>query len=161
MVERKNIKCVDVQKEIISLNPLTKAVETHLQLCAKCRRFKDEFQSIQTTLSQVEIKITPTLSTSTLSSALSILKNGKRLTLVERFKNYWHSPKFAFGLAALFLVGFSCILVVALLTHQGNASNKFIIYVLITIFVQNLIMAFFIPLFFNQSNLKTPGHQNI
>lgn len=160
MVEKKRIKCIDVQKEIVGLNPLAKAAESHLRSCAKCRQFMADFQSVQTTLKKIEITIPQALGKSTISNSLAVLKSRKRLTFGERLSNYWHSPKFAFGLTSLFLITFSCILAVVLLTNRAAEPKDFIISVLLTIFLQNLMMALFVPLFFSQSKYKTSEHSN-
>jgi hypothetical protein len=142
--------CKQYQKQIRVTSSWPVELTQHIKSCESCKSFAETVRQ-SSSLKDIGIATPESLRENTKTEALSFL-SGNQIQNTN-LKILWNSPKFVIGLLFAFLV----IFIIAFNTNlywENDFQRNFNWTVLITIILQNMIMAIFVPIFFStKSNL--------
>ena len=143
------MRCKEAQKRI--LFDESSEVDSHMRQCPECRRFRDEWTRIVRLVRETDVRVPRDLEEATLRRSRAILPQREATSSFrERVAQWWRSPRFAVSATILFVLSFLAFALTAFLHGQGEQVPPFTLFVLLTILIQNIMMALFIPIFFFQ-----------
>jgi hypothetical protein len=139
-------RCVKFQEQILTESNWPDELKQHVEDCESCKSFAETIMQAES-LKNLNV-VTPTaLRENTKADAFSHLSE-KQIQKTNFVQNLWNSPKLVIGLAIAFLL----IFIIAFNTNlywENDILKNFNWTILITIIIQNMIMAIFVPLFFS------------
>ena len=143
------MKCKKNQERILTESKWSDELKQHIQNCDYCKGFAETAKQIEL-LKNDQLETPATLRQNTKVEALLKLSDNQ-IQNTNFIQNLWNSPKLVIGLSLAFIV----IFIFAFNTNP-YWDNDFIKNlnwtILITIIIQNLIMAIFVPIFFSTKN---------
>ena len=152
--------CKNIQKQILEMDDLSENVRGHIHGCPQCSGFLRDFQILQS-IHNIPFE-TPKELRRKAFYAFANIQMGKRPGLTtKRFAKlfqFWRSSRFAVALSIVFIFTFIVTIILSSIKYQDNIFNNFSVSVLCTIFMQNIIMAIFIPIFFFQNKSTVMKH---
>jgi len=143
------MSCKKIQKQILLQTNWPDDVKQHVQSCKSCQSFAESVRKFQA-LKNKSLETPTILLERTRTEAFSVLAAGT-IPKANLIKTLWNSPKFVIGLAIAFLAIFVIAFNTNLYWENGFLKNLNWT-ILITIVIQNMIMAIFVPIFFSTKN---------
>ena len=155
------MRCKSIQKKLLLQQNLGEKEQGHITSCEKCNAFQQEMIEIKRTFNQTKIKVPEELSQATLVWCKTIIEKQKiKLSLKQKLHLLWQSPKLGIGFSILFLATLLLLIIGLIIQKDNGEVFDFNISLVLTILIQNMIMAIFIPLFYSPFNDKTGSNQN-
>lgn len=142
-------RCVKFQKQILTESKWSDDLKQHIQNCEHCNSFAETNKQAEV-LKNLNI-ITPAVLRENTKTEMFSHLSGNQTQNTNFLQNLWNSPKLVLGLSVAFII----IFIFAFNTNpywENDFIKNFNWTILITIIIQNLIMAIFVPIFFSNKN---------